>query len=617
MSRRPIRVARVPGVEGARGGLVGRLAPAATIVLACFALYANALPNDFVFDDVDLIRDNDALNSFSSIPKIFSENLWGLLGKTSNYYRPLVPLLYLLLHRAFGPTPWVFHLANILLHAGTSLVAWLVIDRLVRGSVRPESAGAPAAPGFLAAAVFAVHPVHTEAVTWISGMMDVGCTFFSLLSFLLLLRADESRRFTGLHAASLAAFLLGALCKEPALVLPLLVAAHAFIHEPRAGSRGAFFFRRWLPYLGVASVYLALRAYALRGLAPFPSTAPVPLGEVLLTLPFLFARYLAMLVLPVGLTVLHHIAPVADLLSWRALTGLAVTIGFASATLVAAARRRPSFLALCFTALPLLPALYVPALTQRLENALADRYLYFSSFGGVLILALALARARSGRAWGPLVVATGAAIAVFSVMTVERNTVWSTNLTLWTDAEAKAPRSAIAHANLGYALLHAGRTDEGRRHLREALALDPEIPGNLVRAGVLYSGRGFLKKAILELNLALLFDPRSVEARYNLGVAYQEKGWTDAAIEQYRIALSIRPDLADARLNLGIAYGTNGLADLAVEQLEEAVRLMPDDPTARLDLAKAYRMKGWIEMAREQEREAASRASGVSSPKSR
>ncbi|MFI5183959.1 MAG: tetratricopeptide repeat protein, partial [Vicinamibacteria bacterium] len=499
--------------------------PVLLVVAACALVYGNALVNDFVFDDVQLIKDNDAIKSFTYVREIFTDNLWGLLGKASNYYRPMPPLLYMITYALFGLAPWPFHLVNIAFHAGASALTYLIASRLLRqaGLDRPSPVVVPA---LLAALLFAVHPIHTEAVTWIAGMMDVSCTFFALLSFYFFLCAGENSLLSGAHLLSLVSFFLATLCKEPALVLPALIFLYDYFHRSPPDRLLARSVKRSIPHVGVLAVYLAMRAYALTGLAPL-TTGATDLGlyPAVINVPPLFELYLRKLVLPVYQNVLYHVPPVTSLLEPRAILGLLVVGGFCAAAALAARRNGIVLLSLAFLALPLAPALYLPALTQALVNAFAERYEYFASVGFVFLVGIFLlwVRSRSGRAYTASVGVLAIVIVLFGVLTVRRNAVWKDNYTLWSDSVSKSPLSAFAHENLGYALFYEGRPEEGNRELRTALSLDPKIPYSLVATGIQYSKKGLLKKAILEFSIALMFDPNMVEAHYNLGLAYQEK----------------------------------------------------------------------------------------------
>ncbi|MFI5183732.1 MAG: tetratricopeptide repeat protein [Vicinamibacteria bacterium] len=580
--------------------------PALAVTAACALVYANALSNGFVFDDIHLVKDNDAIRSAAYIREIFTDNLWGLLGRASNYYRPLPPLMYMGTYALFGLVPWAFHLLNVVLHAGASVLVYLIALRLLG---RPDPGGPPVVgPALLAALLFAVHPIHTEAVTWIAGIMDVSCTFFALLSFYCFLRVGDTRLLGAPYVLSLASFFLATLCKEPALLLPLVIFAYDYLRRGRSERSLGRAVTRTIPYVAVVGLYLALRSHALKGMVPVTrGGTDIGAYETWINIPPLFELYLRKLAIPLYQNVLYHVPPVTSLLEPRAFLGLVVVAAFVAAAIAAARRSSAVFLSLAFLALPLAPALYLPALTQKPVNAFAERYAYFASVGLVLLAGAALlqVRSRRPRAYGVAVAAVAVVIVVFAVLTVERNTVWKDNLALWSDSVAKSPQSAIAHENLGYALFYAGRRDEGARELQTALRLDSDIPRRVVATGIQYSRKGLFKEAILEFSIALMFDPNMVDAHYNLGLALQEKGWLDAAIEHYQRALALAPRFEEAHVNLGIAHAEKGDLDKAIDHFRAAVELEPTDREARHNLARAYAAKGLLSLAEEQRRIAA------------
>ncbi len=586
-------------------GVARVCAPALATAVVAFLVYANALGGGFVFDDVHLIQDNEAITSVRYIPEILTENLWGLLGQSSNYYRPMAPLLYMLVYHLVGATPWAFHLLVIVFHAGASVLVFLLVARLVPGG-DPLPGGRWLSPAFLAALLFATHPIHTEAVAWNAGIMDVSCAFFALLALHLHLRADRRRFWTPARFGALASFFLATLCKESALVLPAIVLVIEWLEAGRTWRAVAPAVRRSAPYFAVLAVHLAIRALALRGLAPQQGGEPLRPGQAALDICVLFAKYIEKLVAPVGLNVFHQIAPLSTLWSARGVLSLLAVLVFAALVVLAARVNRPIFLGLVLIAAPLAPALYLPALAQGAENAFAERYLYLPSVGFVLIAAAVLSwlGERSRALWRAAAIAALVASAVFAAGAVQRNRVWKDNLTLWSDAVVKSPESAAAHENYGYALYYAGRSAEGRRELDRALQLAPRLPDKIISTGIQYARKGLLKKALVVFETALLLQPDSADVHYNLGLTYEAQGWTPSAIDHYRRALALQPDFADAQINLGALLGREGRVDEAIVHLERAVELKPADAAARYNLAKAYELKGWSAKAAEQRQQA-------------
>ena len=154
----------------------------------------------------------------------------GSFGQSLQLLSPPPPLnLYGdLSYLLFGSKPFAFHMVNILLHAGVSLLVYFILSRLVKKD-DPEDVRSINFPAFIGALVFAVHPIHTEAVTWIAGIMDLSCAFFSLLSFYLFIRLQEGPFSKKVLVLSLSSFFLAVLAKEPALTLSVILVVYAVL----------------------------------------------------------------------------------------------------------------------------------------------------------------------------------------------------------------------------------------------------------------------------------------------------------------------------------------------------------------------------------------------------
>ena len=580
------------------------------IVALAALCYANALHGDFVFDDGSLIVNNDVIKHPRNASAVFFSNLWGLIGQDTNYYRPLPLLLFMALHALFGKSPEAFHLVNIGLHAGTTALVFLTARTLL---ARSGARSAPASyAAFAAAALFAVHPVHTEAVAWISGVMDVACAFFSLLALYLYATRDDRAWSLLREALSLAALLLGLFSKEPAAVVPLVLVAHDLLFCRHRVSSLTRALRRWGPPFGVLIAYLVLRRMALGGLAPFASDEQGRSLQVILAVPRLFTLYLQKLAVPVALNAAHHFRP--GVWTWPEVlldgATLAVFVALAWAALRAGGTAAFGTL-LCV--LTLAPSLCVTALGQDLSGAFAERYLYFPSVGAALVVSAGLTRLESlGRrarwaAWAGLTVL----VLVFGAMTLSRNIVWSNSVTLWSDCVRKSPDLPLARENLGLALVGTGHREEGTRELQVALRLDPRLAQSSLVSGVMAAKKGQMLQAVLSFQTALLYKPDFAEAHYNLAAAYEHMGWISAAIQEYRATLAQDTNHADANNNLGILLAQTNRLDEAIDHFNAAIRSRPGDPELHLNLARAYDAKGLAREGAEQRSLAAPAATGI------
>jgi tetratricopeptide (TPR) repeat protein len=564
--------------------------PLLTIVIAVsFLVYGNTLRNGFVYDDIPQVVQNPWIRDFRSISDIFSTNVWAFQGISTNYYRPLLHVIYLLSYLLFGLAPWGFHLVNILFHAGVSALVFLITSRLfpmIFSQTFPVSRFLP----FITAMLFAVHPIHTEVVAWVGGVTDLAFTLFTLLSlYLYILSSDGEGQRKGLRAFSVASFFLATLAKEPAMVLPLLLAVYDYSFRGRA-LRPADYVKRYAPYLGAAAVYLVLRVYALGGFAPVRRHGDLGFFEYAINVFPLFRKYLQKLILPVNLNAYHVFTPVTSLLHPDAILSLLVAILFAAALLLAAKKNRPAFFALALVVVPLLPSLYIPGTG---ENTFAERYLYLPSFGFVLLVALLVERVASYRPdrsvllAGALLIVSG----LYGAGTVQRNAVWRDDEHLWRDVVKHSSNSAVPRYNLACALNAQGRIDEAIGEYRNAIRIQPAAVA-YKSLGAAFQAKGLLTEAAEQYEHAVRLQPGDADAHSLLAAVSAESGALDKAIEHFRLAVQLQPDSASAHYNLGTAYLEKGFPREAIPHLESAVRLEPAEPMFRSTLNRALTMQG-------------------------
>lgn len=599
------------------------------IFLAAAAVYGNILPNGFVMDDFFHIHENSWIKFARFTPEIFTTSFWGVDGGKTSFYRPLIYMFFMAAYHLFGLQAWGYHLLNILLHGGASVLVFLLAERFLRSSAAPPGPFPLILP-FLAGLLFATHPIHTEPVAWVSGVIDVSYTFFFLLSLILYIQTSEQGRLYGpAHIFSVVAFFLATLCKEPAVTLPafLLIYDFAFPQKKPWSSYGW----KYLPFFAAVGLYFLLRINALGGFAPARVIVDLTPYQCVINIPVLFSLYLEKLLLPVNLNVWHVFHPVTSLLTVRGSISLLVGLVYIGITLLTLLTFRRAFFCVVLILLPLLPALYIPNLSQGVENAFAERYLYLPSAGFVLLVIfflhwLMVKKPRSV----PFVVACCAAMILFySFVTVNRNPDWKDMRTLWTDAAEKSPESATPRAALGddyrlkgmyekaleqYTMIlqkypdHAGnlasialtyaamnQIDKAIEYYEKALRAGPqhnvEEANILSNLGVAYTRKGEVNKAIGYFQQSVNVNPQFAQAHNNLGLSLSSSGQQDKAIDAFKRAITLKPDIVDAYVNLGIAYGRKGSIDQAIEQFQAALELAPDNPVARQNLARAQELK--------------------------
>ena len=236
------------------------------LLILAVAPYFNSLQNGFVFDDHNEVQTNPYIRSFSHVPEIFSTRILAHLGArgATNYYRPISIFGFLICYQLFGLLPYGFHLANLVLHA---IIVCLLFG-LTRQLFRDDWLA------FIASAVFALHPIHTESVAWISGITDLDLAVFYMAAFWFYLASARpgGRRSEGMQFGMVAAFILALLSKEQAITLPVLAAIFEhFFRDDRAETSARQKFARY------GALWLIVPAYVLFRISFFGAFAPVQL----------------------------------------------------------------------------------------------------------------------------------------------------------------------------------------------------------------------------------------------------------------------------------------------------------------------------------------------------
>jgi tetratricopeptide (TPR) repeat protein len=427
---------------------VNRVPPVPVLAGAVAAAYLNSFWGAFQFDDFNVIVGNGTVHTWQAF-----------LSGLPRGIRPLLKLTYTL-NWTSGLGLFGFHLVNGTLHAANAILLYRIAEEIGGRSLSGFAA-------LLAALLFAVHPVQTEAVTYISGRSVSLMAFFYLGSLLAYLRGRASNSRFLLYAASPALFLLAALSKEVALTLPFALALAEGARGVRAGWRKALAAQavHWALLLFIGFFFLAHSGYGRLLEACFDIRgATANLSTQLHGIPYLLSR----LVLPHALNIDPDL-PVFPGWTPALLPGALLLLLLLAAGVYGYRKRALAGFGILWFFLHLVPTnSFIP----RLDVA-NDRQLYLASWGLFLALAAGadLLREIGRRRW----VAACAAllVAVLGGFTVSRNAVYRSEVALWEDTVRKSPGKARVHNNLGYAYERAGRLREARAAYLRALAIDP------------------------------------------------------------------------------------------------------------------------------------------------
>lgn len=553
------------------------------LVLAAAVPYLNALGAGFTFDDRGVIVQNEVVHaSAPPLVELFTEPY-----QPGALYRPLTHLTYWANHRLHGLDPAWFHAVNIALHVVvTMLVYRLALTMRISRTI-----------AFTAALVFAVHPIHTEAVTSVVGRAEL-LSAIAVLGGLLC--AWRSRRPQAARAAWLAAaaalFGAGLLCKENAFVfLPLLVVV-AWIGEgqPLRQVLVRLNLTGELPlFAGIGVAYLLLRWTLFGTLTVGAEVARLdnPLAHVstevrLATAASVLSDSIAQLALPLQLSADYSYdqIPVVDSLSDPRLfvaTALLLGLGLLFWELRRHSRAAAGGALFFLAAISLTSNFLFPIGTIR-----AERLLYLPSVGFCLVAGAAAAWAleRSPRA---AVAALAVVLLAGSARTWVRNGDWATERTLYEATVRTSPRSAKAHHNLGVALDRDREYAESALAHRRSLAIDPTYEDAAFGIGCAAQRRGMTALALHWYEETIRLDPRHTLAHFNRGATYFNIGDIEAAEAAFRRGLAEEPEQPQLLMGLGFVRLAEGNPDAAREVLEQSRSLDPNDPQTRRALQLA------------------------------
>jgi len=534
-------------------------------------VYANSWQSPFHYDDRHAIADNPHIRTLRNLPAFFADP--ALFSAKPEYamYRPLLLSTFALNHALSGYRVWSYHLVNVGLHLWAVFLVFRIGEALI-GERRAAC---------LAALLFGVHPVNSEAVNYLSSRSEVLAGAFFLGALLLFLRQRNALWISG-------AYLAGLLSKSTAIGLPAALACHQLLFPGRPFKREL---KTYVALGALAAGYVLVVWGSLRKAA---LGAPVrSYGEQGWTQIKAVVFYLKLLICPSGLNVDHQfqISDSADPVAGTALVFLA-SLGW-----WAFHHRRqhplPLFL-LLLGLISLAPASLVP-----LHVLVNEHRLYLAAAAFALAAGYA-AEQLSGRGWGKGVwLVSLAAIAGCSLATFERNKTWQSELALWSDAASKAPLMARPRLMLAEARAAAGQVQGAIEALEEGLRRDRNFLPGYARLGQLWQDQGRLEEAVAAYERGLQVSPQEPGLWAGLGEARRLQGEMAQSLHAYQQALALAPDQPDLCNNAGNALQELGRPAEALALHQRALQLDPGDARTWVNLGSAWFSLKDLEKARE------------------
>jgi tetratricopeptide (TPR) repeat protein len=560
--------------------------------VACATLpYLNILFNGFVYDDAKQVMQNPYVRSFQYLKEIFTTNVWSFRGVSgvSNYYRPMMTLGYLICYKLFGMQAFGFHLISLLLHVLIVCLVFVLTERLTGDRVC----------AFVAGALFALHPIHTESVAWIAAVTDLELTFSYLLTFGLFLAVARpgGGRSEPMLAAMGGAFILALLSKEQAMTLPALATVYEHFYRRDRSETSVFqkLARHGLLWL-VGAAYVLFRIHFFGALAPhdtFPQLTPL---QIVLSAIALVGQYVGKLLWPVRLCAFYVFHGSKSLFDLGVLAGLLVLLVLAVLFLVCWGSRDPnvrfaSFGIMWFfaTLAPVLNAHWVFA------NVFTERYLYLPSVGVAWLVGMGASklwsRAAARSAQRRAVVLAGFVVGgLFATRIVIRNRDWNNDIVFYTRTIDLEPEAYPILNDLGTAYGKQGALDKAESVWRGLLARSPNNPEALNNMGTIAARKKHYSEAIDYFQHAIKMSPTYVEPHLNLAKTYRLTGLTGSAELEVRTALALSPLDYDVLNELGRLLLEEGRISEAEDQFRASIRSWPN--------ALAYDFLGAISIRR-------------------
>ncbi|MBI5588394.1 MAG: tetratricopeptide repeat protein [Deltaproteobacteria bacterium] len=566
------------------------------IIAVTFAVYYNSINNGFVGDDIAFVKDNASIKSLSNIPSFFYlprtlaayDTDWG-----TYIYRPLRTISYALDFAVFGNNAWGFHITNLILHMVVSVTVYFVALGLFEVQ----------AVALISSLAFAVHPVHVEAVSWISSRADLIGLIFLNLSLLSYFRFKGSGS-RGYFALSIVSSLVSYLGKETMIPLPGFIIAYDYATRNRRPMKDLVRSNvlNWVLFSAVCFGYLVLRFYMTGRMSSSQGWWGGSAYSNFLMMTKAAATYLWLMVVPFKLTLHYLIKPVATVFDgWVLLSMLAILLSF---VLTAYAHRKDKrvFFTLIWFYLALVPISNIVPISFAM---MAERYIYMPSMGPIIALSYGVyilyrkAEARGVLETRAVIVGVAAMAIAYSVVSANRNKVYRDDFTFYGEAIRSAPDSAPSYNGLGDQYFGKKDYKNAIANYEKALAIDPNYADAYMGEAYSYMESHDLAAAILKGETAASLKPGNALIRFQLGNIYKEANFLERAALEWQKAIELNPAYSEAYNHLGIYYQLINDYPKALRMFESALKYNPYNTETYYNVGAVYEAQGNLSGAKE------------------
>lgn len=503
------------------------LIPLLLIGILAISVYWNSLSGSFFWDDTFLIADNEAVKSlsFHSIKAFFIDRN-AYPSAPGEIYKPLYLFSFALNYRLNGLNPMGYHATNLLVHLANSLLFYLLLIRLTDN----------ARLSLISSLIFALHPIHTESVSWIKGRDDLLALLLMQLSLLAYIIGSDINRKILYICLSIVAYIMALLFKEMAVTFPGILLLYDLLLKG-----GKPHISRYIPYLIITLLYLSLRTYVLGQIAGTERWTG-GITETTYTIIKSIGFYIKLLLLPINLCSDYGSYPFTNNPDIGVVLS-AFAIAVFCLILYGIRKRRIVIFAILWFFLTLLPVLNI----IPIKIGIAERYLYIPSIGFSVLIGFVLERSWVNKGIVMFFI-TAFVLIFYSIGTLNRNEVWSDNSKMLKDTIDKFPGNARSHYNLGNLYKDRAEWDLALHHWKEATKFNPNHSEAHNQLGNLYLMKGEYILAHKEYEEALKINPNNIETYYNMAITLESLGNTAEALKYYKSFLNMAPERLKANI---------------------------------------------------------------------
>lgn len=556
-------------------------------------IYLNSLNNGFVADDNEFVSNNTSIRRLKNIPSFFlkTETLatsipeWG-----THIYRPLRTTSYALDYAVFGLNSTGYHFTNITLHILVCISLYYLIMCLFQNPV----------VALLGAVLFAIHPVHVEAVSWIASRADlIGMLFFNLSLVCYITYSKRPDIKTYLYLSFLFSF-LAYLGKESMIILPGIIILYDYISLKERSCKNKFNtnYFHWILFILISFCYLIVRFSVTGRMDQGMHWWGGSIYSNLLMMIKATAVYMLLLFFPFTLKVHYIIEPVTTILNIWVLMSLLIIMASFLIIVHSYKKDKKIFFLLIWFYIGLVPVANIIPMTFSI---MAERFIYMSSAGPIIAMVYGLyAIGHSKKMKKSILYGIFISIFfIFSLRVVTRNNIYINELTFFTSAIESSPKSVPSYKGLADLYLKKKEYINAINNYEKAIELDPNYADAFMGESLALSEMNKKKEALNKANRAISIKPNNSSFRYKTGNIYKDIGDFATAITYWKKAVALNPNQFGAYNNLGNYYLMTENDNEAIIMYKEALRANPYNAETYYNIAIAYERQGNLSKARE------------------